>query len=103
MRREDGLVVILDLRRVNDVDSTGGRIVAQVCDRVRREKKHLLLSHPEANPGGARALRGGAVHAAVGATAICPDTDAALERAEDLVIQALRVEAAEGDELLVGR
>jgi sulfate permease, SulP family len=101
--REDVLVVILDLRRVNDVDSTGGRIVAQVCDRVRREKKHLLLSHPEANPGVARALRGFGVHAAVGATAIFPDTDAALERAEDLVIQALRVEAAEGDELPVGR
>jgi len=101
--REDVLVVILDLRRVNDVDSTGGRIVAQVGDRVRREKKHLLLSHPEANPRVARALRGFGVHAAVGADAIFPDTDAALERAENLLIAALRVEAAEGDELPVGR
>lgn len=101
--REDVLVVILDLRRVNDVDSTGGRIVAQVCDRVRREKKHLLLSHPEAHPRVARALRGFGVHAAVGAAAIFPDTDAALERGEDLLIEALRVEAAEGDELPVGR
>lgn len=97
--REDILVVILDLRRVNDVDSTGGRIVAQVGDRIRRERKHLLLSHPEAHPRVARALRGFGVHAAVGQAAVFPDTDAALERAEDLLIEALRVEVAEGEEL----
>jgi hypothetical protein len=74
-----------------------------VGDRVRREKKHLLLSHPEANPRVARALRGFGVHAAVGADAIFADTDAALERAENLLIAALRVEAAEGDELPVSR
>jgi anti-anti-sigma factor len=101
--QEDVLVVILDLRRVNDVDSTGGRIMAQVCDRVRREKKHLLLSNPEAHPRVARALRGFGVHAAVGAAAIFSDTDAALERAENLLIEALRVEAVEGDELPVSR
>jgi len=101
--RDDILVVILDLRRVNDVDSTGGRIVAQVCERVRREKKHLLLSHPEPTPRVGRALRGFGVHAAVGAAAIFPDTDAALERAEDLVIQSTRVEAAEGAELPINR
>jgi MFS superfamily sulfate permease-like transporter len=101
--REEVLVVILDLRRVNDVDSTGGRIVAQVADRVRRERKHLLLSHPEAHPRVARALRGFGVHAAVGRAAVFPDTDAALEHAEDLLIEALRVQAAEGDELPVHR
>jgi MFS superfamily sulfate permease-like transporter len=101
--REDVLVVILDLRRVNDVDSTGGRIVAQVADRVRRERKHLLLSHPEAHPRVAPALRGFGVHAAVGRAAVFPDTDAALEHAEDLLIEALRVQAAEGEELPVHR
>ena len=100
---ENVLVVILDLRRVNDVDSTGGRIVAQVADRVRRENKRLLLSHPEAHPRVARALRGFGVHAAVGRAAVFPDTDAALEHAEDLLIEALRVEAAEDEELPVGR
>jgi MFS superfamily sulfate permease-like transporter/CRP-like cAMP-binding protein len=101
--REDVLVVILDLRRVNDVDSTAGRIVAQMADRVRRERKHLLLSHPEAHPRVARALRGFGVHAAVGRAAVFPDTDAALEHAEDLLIGALRVQASEGEELPVHR
>lgn len=99
----DALVVILDLRRVNDIDSTGARILAQVGDRIRREKKHLLVSHAGANPAVARVLRGLGVHATVSAVAIFPDTDAALEHGENLVIQALRVEAAEGEELPVHR
>ncbi len=101
--REDAFVVILDLRRVNDIDSTGGRILAQVGDRIRREKKHLLVSYAEAHPAVARALRALGGHGAVALAAIFPDTDAALERAEDLVIAALRVEAAEGEELPVHR
>ena len=101
--REDTFVVILDLRRVNDIDSTGGRILAQVGDRIRREKKHLLVSHAEAHPAVARALRALGVHGIVGLAAIFPDTDAALEHAENLVIAALRVEAAEGEELAVHR
>ena len=101
--REDAFVVILDLRRVNDIDSTGGRILAQVGDRIRREKKHLLVSHAEAHPAVARALRALGGHAAVGPAAVFPDTDAALEHAENLVIEALRVEAAEGEELPVNR
>lgn len=101
--REGAFVVILDLRRVNDIDSTGGRILAQACDRIRHEKKHLLLSHADANPAVARALRALGVHAAVGPAAIFPDTDAALEHGENLVIETLRVEAAAGEELPVNR
>ena len=101
--REDAFVVILDLRRVNDIDSTRGRILAQACDRIRHEKKHLLLSHADANPAVARALRALGGHAAVGPAAIFPDTDAALEHGENLVIETLRVETAAGEELPVNR
>jgi len=101
--REGAFVVILDLRRVNDIDSTGGRILAQACDRTRREKKHLLLSEADANPAVARALRALGVRAALGPAAIFPDTDAALEHGENLVIESLRVEAAVGEELPVAR
>lgn len=101
--REGAYVVILDLRRVNDIDSTGGRILAQACDRIRHEKKHLLLSHLDANPAVARALRALGVHAAVGPAAIFPDTDTALEHGENLVIETLRVESAAGEELPVNR
>ena len=72
-------------------------------DRIHREKKHLLVSHAEAHPAVARALRALGGHAAVGPAAVFPDTDAALEHAENLVIEALRVEAAEGEELPVNR
>ncbi len=101
--REGAYVVILDLRRVNDIDSTGGRILAQACDRIRHEKKHLLLSHLDANPAVARALRALGVHASVGPAAIFPDTDTALEHGENLVIETLRVESAAGEELPVNR
>jgi SulP family sulfate permease len=101
--REGAFVVILDLRRVNDIDSTGGRILAQACDRIRHEKKHLLLSHADANLAVARALRALGVHAAVGPAAIFPDTDAALEHGENLVIETLQVAAAVGEELPVNR
>jgi MFS superfamily sulfate permease-like transporter len=101
--REHASVVILDLRRVNDIDSTGGRILVQVCDRIRRDGRDMLVSHADANPAVASALRALGVLAAVGPTAVFPDTDAALEHAENLLIDALRVEATAGDELPVHR
>src|SRR5262245_22109551 len=38
--------VILDLKRVNELDSTGARILLQVSERLKRHGSTLFLSHP---------------------------------------------------------
>src|SRR5262249_41232597 len=45
----DAAFVILDLRRVNELDGTGASILAQTARRLRVDGRHLLLSHLEAN------------------------------------------------------
>ena len=96
-------VVILDLRRVNDVDSTGARILLQIQDGLRREGKRLLLSHADDHPAVSTALQAMRVSAAVGPAAMFHDTDAALEHAEEMVIAAHRADAVGAAELPVDR
>ena len=85
-------VVILDLRRVNDIDSTGARILLQIQDGLRREGKRLLLSHADDHPAVSTALQAMRVSAAVGQAAMFHDTDAALEHAEEMVIAGHRAD-----------
>lgn len=83
--------VILDLKRVNEIDSTGGRILRQLPATTRARGGHLLLSQvPTAGRLGS-AFHDLGVIAAVGADRVFPDTDRALEWAEDDLL------AAEGD------
>ena len=88
--------VILDLRRVNELDGTGAAILAHTARRLRAEGRHLLLCHVEDN-----ALALGAVRDAglpLTHETVFADTDAALEWAEDRLIaaqQELRTPALE--------
>jgi sulfate permease, SulP family len=88
----DATFVILDLRRVNELDSTGANILLQTARRLRGEGRHLLLSHLDRNALAVRAARD------AGWTptpdTIFPDTDAALEWAEDALIAGRDVDAA---------
>ena len=80
----DVAFVILDLRRVNELDGTGASILAQTAKRLRAQGRHLVLSHLEDN-----ALAVGAVREAglsVTSETVFADTDAALEWAEDRLI-----------------
>lgn len=95
--------VILDVRRVNDIDSTGARILLQIQDGLQREGRRLLLSHADDHPAVSTALQAMRVSAALGPAAMFHDTDAALEHAEDMVIAAHRAEAVEAAELPVDR
>jgi sulfate permease, SulP family len=101
--RDSVAVVILDLRRVNDIDSTGARILLQIQDGLRREGKRLLLSHADDHPAVSTALQAMRVSAAVGPATMFHDTDAALEHAEDLMITAHRADAVAAAELPVDR
>jgi sulfate permease, SulP family len=98
--RTDGAFVILDLRRVNELDSTGAAILVQIARRLRSDGKHLLLSHLDDN---ALAV-GAAVDAGLTATSdtVFADTDAALEWAEDALIAGHRGVDAAPLELALG-
>jgi SulP family sulfate permease len=86
---EDGVnYVILDLRRVTDVDSTGARLLLQVQDKlVRRGKFAALACMPERSRISGY-LRDIGVTAAFTRSRIFADTDRAIEWAEDHLILA---------------
>src|SRR5262249_57466504 len=48
--RNDTTFVILDLRRVNELDTTGAAVLVQLAGRLRAAGTQLLLSHLEDNP-----------------------------------------------------
>ena len=82
--RTGAAFVILDLRRVNELDSTGASILLQTAQRLRRAGNHLLLSHLEGNPAAVSAARDAGLTRT--ADTVFADTDAALEWAEDSLI-----------------
>ena len=92
----DVAFVILDLRRVNDLDGTGASILAQTAKRLRAEGRHLVLSHLEDNTPAVGTVRDAGL--SVTRETVFADTDAALEWAEDQLIatqQGLAAPAAE--------
>jgi len=88
--------VLLDFRRVNDLDSTGARILMQTHERLKAQGVHLLLASVHAAPHVEAVLRGMGVVAAVGAE--FADSDHALEWAENHLLGTLRPAEAAGGE-----
>src|SRR5262249_26010754 len=80
----DVAFVILDLRRVNELDGTGAAILAQTATRLRVEGRHLLLSHLEDNALAVNAVRDAGLP--LTDETVFPDTDAALEWTENRLI-----------------
>lgn len=82
--------LILDLHRVVDIDATGARILQQVVQRLRRQGTVLLLAHltaADARQGKGRFLRTLGLEQDFPLTNWYADDDAALEAAEDLLLQ----------------
>ena len=83
----DGTVyVILDLRRVNEIDSTGARILLQMHDMMTRNGRHLLLAGLKDRTRIEHFLHEMGVTAAVTRNKVFEDADHALEWAEDHLI-----------------
>jgi SulP family sulfate permease len=95
--------VVLDLKRVNELDSTGARVIQQLHGKLGREGKRLLLSHAQDNPLLWSVLEDMGVAGALTAHARFADTDAALEWAEDQLILGSRSEAGLSDEVPLDR
>jgi MFS superfamily sulfate permease-like transporter len=95
--------VVLDLKRVNEIDATGTRILLQIHRTLAQEGRHLLLSNL---PGGgpvAGFLEAMGVIAAVTPSRVFLDTDRALEWAEDQIIRKAHGEITADDEAPLDR
>ncbi len=82
----DALYVILDVKRVNEMDSSGARVILQGHDRLVKNGKQLLLGGAGDRVEVAGMLRDTGVTAALGVTHLFADADTALEWAEDRVL-----------------
>jgi MFS superfamily sulfate permease-like transporter len=95
--------VLLDLKRVNELDSTGARVIQQLQAKLAREGKRLLVSHAQDNSLLWSVLKDMGVAAALARDALFADTDAALEWAEDQLILGSRSGAGLSDEVPLDR
>ena len=80
--------VIVDFKRVTDVDSTGARFLIQANDALAKQGKVLLLSSVDENGRMGQFLRDMGVIAALTKGRVFVDNDQALEWAEDHLILA---------------
>jgi sulfate permease, SulP family len=83
----------MDLRRVNELDSTGAAILAQTARRLRGSGGHLLMTHLQDNSAAVAAARDAGLPLTHETS--FPDTDAALEWAEDALISAHGLQPAD--------
>jgi SulP family sulfate permease len=86
--------VILDFRRVNQVDATGVRVLETIAQRAARRGVRLLFSHVREDEARGRYLHALGIAVAVEPAFWFPDLDRALEWAEDQLLDQDRFEDA---------
>jgi len=88
---------ILDMKRVNEIDSTGAKILGHINKKLTASGKYLLISYLKDNPSLSNFLKAMGVYKTLSEDCFFPDTDAALEWAEDNVLtQSLEPAGASG-------
>lgn len=97
--REGVAYLVFDLKRVNEIDSTGAKILLQIQQKVTQQGRHLLVSHLQRRQRLADFLKDMGVTRALTAQRIFLDTDRALEWAEERLIESRLEGAAAGGEL----
>jgi SulP family sulfate permease len=95
--RSGAQCVILDFKRVNEIDSTGALFLAQSNDRIRQVGRVLLLAGAGETRSTEAALRDAGVLAAIGRERVFADVDHALEWAEDQLIADAGALRADGE------
>jgi MFS superfamily sulfate permease-like transporter/CRP-like cAMP-binding protein len=86
--REGATHIIVDLGRVNDVDTTGAQMLIQIHEIVRARGGMLLVSHATRGQPQRDFLEDMGVVARLGESAFTSDIDHALERAEHALLEA---------------
>jgi SulP family sulfate permease len=95
---EDVRYVILDMARVNEVDSTGARILLQTYERMKSAGVALLMCGQDEHPETASLLRDHGVADRLTRDRIFPDMDRAVEWCENhLLIELKGKDAVIGD------
>lgn len=89
--------VILDLRRVTEIDATGARILADIQASLARQDRRLALALAKNSETAARLSEAGIVEA-IGAGCVFEDIDRAMEWAEDELIRVVD-DDTEGNEI----
>jgi MFS superfamily sulfate permease-like transporter len=79
--------IILDLRRVTEIDATGARILADIQLSLGRKHQHLALALAKNSETAARLSEAGIIEV-IGAGCMFEDIDRAMEWAEDDLIRA---------------
>jgi anti-anti-sigma factor len=87
--------VILDVSRVNELDSTGARIVLQTHERCRAEGVHLVMCGHDDHAQTASLLADHRVAHAITRERMFPDLDHALEWCENELLRSLKTAEAE--------
>jgi anti-anti-sigma factor len=90
--------VILDMKRVSDLDSTGARVLLQAQERLRARGAHLVLASADATAHVNVVLRDAGVVSAVTSAHVFADADRALEWSENHLIEAMRSSEARAGE-----
>lgn len=101
--RDDVSYVVIDLKRVNDIDSTGAKTLLQAHDRMTREGKYMLLSSLPERTHVANLLKDMGVTAALTRQRLFNDTDRAIEWAEEHLILAQLGDEESGVEFPFGK
>ena len=91
--------IVLDFRRVSEVDATGARILMQAADTVSARGKRLLLASLTPHDARLRVIREMDLHHRLPNTHIFANVDLALEHAEDRLLEQLP-HASEADLVL---
>ncbi len=99
--RQNARYVILDVSRVNEIDSTGAQILIQTWTRMKAAGVQLLFCGHENQPKTAALLRDHGVAELVTRERLFPDADRALEWCENHLLASLRSRGTvEGDHAL---
>jgi SulP family sulfate permease len=94
---DDVRYVILDFRRVTEIDASGARAIETISHTLARRNMRLLLSHLQADEGHGRYLRALGTAAVIHPGCWFADLDRALEWMEDSLLERDRFE--DGPEL----
>ena len=86
--------VILDFRRVNQIDATGARVLEVIGQAASRRRMTVILSEVREDEPRGRYLRALGIAAVVPPAQWFPDLDRALEWAEDRLLERARFEDA---------
>jgi MFS superfamily sulfate permease-like transporter len=90
--------LLLDLKRVNEVDSTGARIILAAHDRLMKRGKHMLIAGLGGRTQVTGMLKDMGVTTALGAGKLFDDIDSAIEWAEEhLILSVLGDQEMDGE------